>query len=67
VLATIQEIATDKAPGPDGFIGIFYKHSWEVIKQDLLLALDYLFNRHDQHWTSLTLLISFSCRKELMQ
>jgi hypothetical protein len=49
VLATIQEIAADKAPGPDGFIGSFYKHSWEVIKQDLLLALDYSFNRHDQH------------------
>lgn len=29
---------SEKAPGPDGFIGVFFKHAWEIIKDDLLLA-----------------------------
>ena len=28
VLAVVQDIATDKAPGPDGYIGAFFKASW---------------------------------------
>ena len=37
--AVIQEIAPEKAPGPDGFIGSFYKASWNVIKGDVLAAV----------------------------
>jgi hypothetical protein len=29
---------SEKAPGPDGFIGVFFKHAWEIIKDELLLA-----------------------------
>ena len=39
VNAVIQEIAPEKAPGPDGFIGSFYKASWNVIKGDVLAAV----------------------------
>lgn len=50
VHAVVMEIAADKAPGPDGFIGAFYKASWEVIKDDLLAAVNFFFNQHDQHF-----------------
>lgn len=36
VRAVDMEIAADKAPGPDGYIGAFYEASWRVIKEDLL-------------------------------
>jgi hypothetical protein len=28
VHSVIQDLESDKAPGPDGFIGVFFKHSW---------------------------------------
>jgi hypothetical protein len=30
----------DKAPGPDGFTGRFYKTRWNIIKGDIMLALE---------------------------
>jgi len=51
--ATVQDIAPDKAPGPDGFIGYFYKASWELIKEDLLAAANYFYSNHDQHFSLL--------------
>nr|CAD39777.1 OSJNBa0060B20.13 [Oryza sativa Japonica Group] len=35
---------TDKAPRPDGFTGIFFKVCWEIIKEDILLVLDSIYN-----------------------
>jgi hypothetical protein len=32
-------LLSDKAPGPDGFTGRFYKSCWSIIKVDLLAAL----------------------------
>jgi len=49
----MQDIAPDKAPGPDGFIGYFYKASWELIKEDLLAAANYFYSNHDQHFSLL--------------
>lgn len=34
--AVVKEMPLEKAPGPDGFIGTFYKKSWTVIKEDLV-------------------------------
>lgn len=41
---TIDELPTEKAPGSDGFTGIFYKSCWDIIKQDLLAALQCFYN-----------------------
>lgn len=53
VHGVIQEITAEKAPGPDGFIEVFLKCCWPLIKHDLLAALDYFFQLHDQHFSHL--------------
>ena len=37
--AVIKDLPSDKAPGPDGFIGLFFQKAWEVIKADLMAAI----------------------------
>jgi len=41
VQAVISDIAADKAPGPDGYIGLFFKRSWQTVKGDIMAALDF--------------------------
>lgn len=36
VRAVVMDLPNDKAPGPDGFIGLFYKKSWDIIKADIM-------------------------------
>ena len=38
----------DKAPGPDGFTGLFFKECWEIIKHDLTAAFNQLYNMNVQ-------------------
>jgi len=51
--AVVKELKSDKAPGPDGFIGIFYKSCWGVIKEDLKAAINFFYAQHDQHFKHL--------------
>ena len=55
VRAVVDDIEADKAPGPDGFIGAFYKASWSVIKHDVLAAVNYFYSNHDQHYNLLNI------------
>lgn len=34
----------DKAPGPDGFTGLFYRFAWPVIKHDIMRAFHALWS-----------------------
>lgn len=53
VIAVVRDIASDKAPGPDGFIGVFLKQSWQLIKGDVMLAFQFFFQQHEQHFKQL--------------
>jgi len=43
---TIKEMPPDKAPGPDGFTGKFYKSCRTVIKNDVMGAVHFLWTRN---------------------
>lgn len=38
----------EKAPGPDGFIGLFYTSCWQIIKDDLMQALNHFYSLNQQ-------------------
>jgi hypothetical protein len=39
----IKEMPSDKAPGPNGFIGAFYKRAWPTIKLEIMAAVTKLY------------------------
>ena len=40
----IKEMPAEKAPGPNGFIRLFYKRCWSIIKHDLIEAIMSFYN-----------------------
>ena len=42
----IKNLPSDKAPGPDGFTGRFYKSCWPIIKEDVMAALHTIWGRN---------------------
>jgi len=46
VWQTIKDLLSDKAPGPDGFTGRFYKACWPIIKEDIMAALHTIWGRN---------------------
>ena len=40
ILHAIKQLPSDKAPGPDGFTGLFFKSCWNIIKQDVVVAVN---------------------------
>lgn len=49
----IKSLPSDKAPGPDGFTGRFYKTCGSVIKSEVLAALNSLFLTNGRGFSSL--------------
>jgi hypothetical protein len=43
----VLESPADKAPGPDGFSGSFFRASWDTIKNDLLSAVNKFYDLND--------------------
>ncbi|WVZ78922.1 LOW QUALITY PROTEIN: hypothetical protein U9M48_026563 [Paspalum notatum var. saurae] len=39
VWLTIKDLPSDRAPGPDGYTGRFYKSCWQIIKTDFMAAI----------------------------
>lgn len=65
VWATIKEMPLDKAPGPDGFTGRFYKTCRNIIKEDVMSALRSIHRGHVFRFRLLnTTLISLLPKKQ---
>jgi mannosylglycoprotein endo-beta-mannosidase len=43
---------SDKAPGPDGFTGVFFKRCWSIIKGDIMKVIKHFreLHVHNFHW-----------------
>jgi hypothetical protein len=48
-----MQITSEKAPGPDGFIGAFYKVCWETIKRDIIGLMKEIFALRVGYWNLL--------------
>ncbi|XP_010239490.1 uncharacterized protein LOC104581310 [Brachypodium distachyon] len=48
ILKAIVEFPADKAPGPDGFTGNFFRACWPIIKDDIM-CLANAFGRQETH------------------
>ena len=40
VLGAINDLAPEKAPGPDGYTGLFFRKCWAIIKHDVMAAIN---------------------------
>nr|XP_020196053.1 uncharacterized protein LOC109781868 [Aegilops tauschii subsp. strangulata] len=39
----VRDMPSDRAPGPDGFIGVLFQCAWAIVKGDVMAALNKLF------------------------
>jgi hypothetical protein len=49
----VMHSASEKAPGPDGYIGAFYKVCWDIIKSDVIVAIKENFKLQSGCWNLL--------------
>ena len=50
VKEAIFAMPADKAPGPDGFTGAFFKSCWSTIKGDIMMAIRHFSDLHASHF-----------------
>ena len=53
IKVAIWSLHGEKAAGPDGFIGNFFKACWDLVKIDLLKALEQIFHLKGDTWNLL--------------
>jgi hypothetical protein len=46
----IQQLPPEKAPDPDGYVGAFFKHCWDIIKGDVIATLQEMFTMRGGCW-----------------
>lgn len=62
---TIREIPGDRAPRADGFTGLFYKKTWEIIKVDVVNAFNALWALDSRSFFLLNDALMILLRKKL--
>ena len=50
VKSVVFSLPQDKAPGPDGFSGAFFKACWSIIKADIMCAINHFSDLHASHF-----------------
>jgi hypothetical protein len=50
IIAAVKQLPSEKSPGPDGFIGAFFKQCWDIIGHDVKATLRDLFALKDKCW-----------------
>jgi hypothetical protein len=65
VFEAIRELSSDKAPGPDGLTGRFYKACWPTIKESVMQVLAAIWDRKFGHFSKLnSALVTLIPKKE---
>ena len=65
IKAAVFYLHDEKAPGPDGFIGKFFKRFWDLIREDLVAAVQQLYCLRGDNWklhnsSHIVLLLTFT-------
>ena len=50
ILLALDELAGDKAPGPDGFSLAFFHHCWQVVERDVLAVFEEFYHHSLSAW-----------------
>jgi hypothetical protein len=45
---SVMDAPKEKAPGPDGFIGLFFSTCWETVKDDIISVIHQFYNMNQQ-------------------
>jgi retron-type reverse transcriptase len=53
VKKAVMQTPNEKAPRPNGYIGVFYKSCWDIIKMDVMAALQEMFELRAGCWNLL--------------
>jgi hypothetical protein len=56
VWSIIKELPPNRASRPDGFVRVFYKRAWAVIKLDIMAVVLKLYVRDGQNFSRLNML-----------